>query len=253
MQTIKYKRGNTIYINCFMVKQMRKRIYEIIEKAEDNDKISKIYDTFMMIAIVASIIPLCFIKQYPVFIVTDKVTVVIFIVDYILRLITADYLTEKTGIVSFLTYPFRPMAIIDLLSILPSVTNLNYSFRVFRIFRLFKTLRVFKFFRYSKNIMIIVNVLSKKKDALFTVGILALSYIFVTALIVFQVEPDTFDNFFQAIYWATVSLTTVGYGDIYPTSNIGRIISMISSFLGIAVVALPSGIIISGYQEELEK
>ena len=101
--------------------------------------------------------------------------------------------------------------------------------------------------------MIIVNVLSKKKDALFTVGILALSYFFVTALIVFQVEPDTFDNFFQAIYWATVSLTTVGYGDIYPTSNIGRIISMISSFLGIAVVALPSGIIISGYQEELEK
>lgn len=173
--------------------------------------------------------------------------------DYILRLITADYITKKTGIVPFVSYPFRPMAIIDLLSILPSVSNLNYAFKVFRVFRLFKTLRIFKFFRYSKNITIILNVLSKKKDALLTVGMLALSYIFVTALIVFQVEPDTFGNFFKAIYWATVSLTTVGYGDIYPTSDIGRIISMISSFLGIAIVALPSGIIISGYQEEIEK
>ena len=235
-----------------MVNQMRKRIYEIIEKAEDNDKMSKLYDVFMMFVILASIIPLCFVKQYFIFIVIDKVTVVIFIADYILRLITADYLIKKAGFVSFLTYPFRPMAIIDLLSILPSVTNLNYVFRVFRIFRLFKTLRIFKFFRYSKNIAVICHVLSKKKDALLTVGMLALSYIFVTALIVFQVEPDTFGNFFKAIYWATVSLTTVGYGDIYPTSDIGRIISMVSSFLGIAIVALPSGIIISGYQEEIE-
>lgn len=144
------------------------------------------------------------------------------------------------------------MAIIDLLSILPSVTSLNYAFKVFRVFRLFKTLRIFKFFRYSKNIRIIINVFSKKKDALTTVGVLALSYIFVTALIVFQVEPDTFENFFRAIYWSTVSLTTVGYGDIYPVSDIGRVISMISSFLGIALIALPSGIIISGYQEELD-
>jgi voltage-gated potassium channel len=66
-------------------------------------------------------------------------------------------------------------------------------------------------------------------------------------------EPQTFGNLFKAIYWAMVSLTTVGYGDIYPVSDIGRIISMISSFLGIAVVALPSGIIISGYQEEIDK
>lgn len=231
---------------------MRKRVYEIIEKAEDGDKPSKLYDIFMMIAIVASIIPLCFVKQYPIFSIIDKITVIIFVVDYILRLITADYITKKTGIVPFVSYPFRPMAIIDLLSILPSVTNLNYVFRIFRVFRLFKTLRIFKFFRYSKNITIILNVLSKKKDALLTVGMLALSYIFITALIVFQVEPDTFGNFFKAIYWATVSLTTVGYGDIYPTSDIGRIISMISSFLGIAIVALPSGIIIAGYQEEIE-
>lgn len=232
---------------------MRKRIFEIIEKSQDGDRISAAYDIFMMICIVISIIPLCFKSQPAYFKVIDKVTVTVFIIDYILRLITADYINEKHQASSFILYPLRPMAIIDLLSILPSVTTANHALRVFRILRLFKTFRIFKAFRYSKNITIITNVLKNERDALATVGVLALSYIFVTALIVFQVEPQTFDDFFGAIYWATVSLTTVGYGDIYPVSRIGQIISMISSFLGIAVVALPSGIIIAGYQAEIEK
>lgn len=231
---------------------MRKRIYEIIEKASEGDTISKIYDYFIITTIVISILPLCFTTQNQTLVLIDKITAGIFIIDYILRIMTADFSSKRKCAWSFLLYPFRPMAIIDLLSILPSVTNLNYAFRVFRVLRLLKALRVFKFFRYSKNIRIITNVLVKKKDALLTVGMMALSYIFVTALIIFQVEPATFDNFFQAIYWATVSLTTVGYGDIYPTSVIGQVISMVSSFLGIAIVALPSGIIISGYQDEVE-
>lgn len=231
---------------------MRKRIYEIIEKSSSDDKFGKIYDSIMVVAIFASILPLCFKQQYTLFTVIDKITAAIFIIDYFLRIITADYSSNKNGISAFISYPLRPMAIIDLLSILPSVVNVNSALKVFRIFRLLKALRVFKFFRYSKNISIIVNVLKKKKDALLTVGALALSYIFVTALIVFQVEPSTFGNFFEAVYWATVSLTTVGYGDIYPTSEIGKIVSMISTFIGIAIVALPSGIIISGYQDEVE-
>ncbi|MCI7108070.1 MAG: ion transporter [Agathobacter sp.] len=232
---------------------MRKRLFEIIEKANEGDKISKVYDSFMILSIIVSIIPLCFSKQNSILYAIDKITAAIFIMDYILRFFTADFTSNKKGFWAFAIYPFKPMAIVDLLSILPSVTNLSHAFKVFRVLRLLKALRVFKFFRYSKNIKIITNVLVKKKDALLTVGMLALSYIFVTALIIFQVEPSTFDNFFQAIYWATVSLTTVGYGDIYPTSAIGQVISMISSFLGIAIVALPSGIIISGYQDEVEQ
>jgi len=75
----------------------------------------------------------------------------------------------------------------------------------------------------------------------------------LSALIMFQVEPNSFDTFFDAIYWAVVTLTTVGYGDIYPTSDIGRIVSMLSSFMGIAIVALPTGIITAGYMNELDK
>ena len=63
----------------------------------------------------------------------------------------------------------------------------------------------------------------------------------------FNVEPDSFNTFFDAVYWATVSLTTVGYGDIYPITDLGRIVAMISSFFGIAIVALPAGIVTAEY------
>ena len=85
------------------------------------------------------------------------------------------------------------------------------------------------------------------------VCVLACGDIELSALIMFQVEPDSFDTFFDAIYWAVVTLTTVGYGDIYPTSEIGRIVSMMSSFMGIAIVALPTGIITAGYMRELSR
>lgn len=232
---------------------MLKRLYEIVEKSNGKDKTSSIYDYFMMLTIIASIIPLCFSIQVPVLVFIDKITTSIFIVDYLLRFITADINKSERNIFSFIKYPFRPMAIIDLISILPSVTNLNHAFRMLKLFRLAKTFRVFKFFRYSENVKIILNVIRSKKDALITVGFLAFAYIFLSALIVFQIEPSTFGSFFKAIYWATVSLTTVGYGDIYPVSDIGRLLSMVSSFFGIAVVALPSGIIITGYQEELDR
>ena len=82
---------------------------------------------------------------------------------------------------------------------------------------------------------------------------MAFSYILISALVIFNVEPDSFESFFDAIYWATISLTTVGYGDIYPVTNAGRIITMISSILGIAIVALPAGIITAGYLNEINK
>ena len=85
-----------------------------------------------------------------------------------------------------------------------------------------------------------------------TVGILAIGYIIISALAVFNVEPETFPTFFDAIYWSTVSLTTVGYGDIYTVSVVGRLITMISSVLGVAIVALPAGIITAGYMKALE-
>lgn len=229
-----------------------------MEVTDESDKTSLVYDfydIFMMIVIVASIIPLAFKEEIPFFVWIDRVAVVVFVIDYLLRLFTAD-LKLKKGVKSYFIYPFTPMAIVDLLSILPSLSILNPGFRVLRITRLIRTLRIFrifKMFRYSRHVAILVEVFRRQKDSLMAVVWLALVYILISSLVVFNVEPETFETFFDALYWATVSLTTVGYGDIYPISVAGQIVTMISSIMGIAVVALPASIITAGYMEELEE
>ena len=239
----------------------RKRIYEIIEVAKAGDRVSDIYDTAMLIAIIVSIIPLATKNHYQLFLVTDAITTAIFIIDYFLRWATAD-LKQKNGLKSFAKYPITPWAIVDLLSILPSLTVLNSGFKLLRLFRVARTLRVLramrvvrvaKAMRYSNSLAIIVNVIRNSKEALYAVATLAVGYVLVSALVIFNVEPDSFNNFFEAIYWATISLTTVGYGDIYAVSTIGRIVTMVSSIFGIAIVALPAGIITAGYLDELQK
>lgn len=140
---------------------------------------------------------------------------------------------------------------LDLLSILPSLTFINNGFKVFRVLRMVKALRVFKFFKYSRSVELISNVIKHSKDSLITVGTLSVAYILVSALIIFNVEPDSFSTFYEAVYWATVSLTTVGYGDISPVTATGRAVAMVSSIFGIAIVALPAGILTAGYMNEV--
>lgn len=226
---------------------MRKKLYTVLTE-------NAIYDTFMFTVIIMSIIPLAFVKQQSWMTLIDGITVIIFIVDYILRWFVADKLSNKLN--KFILYPLTPMAIIDLLSILPSITLLNSSFKLLKIFRLFRSLRllkILKLVRYSKSITMICNVFKKQKETFITILVMAITYILVSALVIINVEPETFPTYFDALYWATISLTTVGYGDVYAVTTIGKIITMISSFLGIAVVALPAGIITSGLMDELSK
>ena len=139
---------------------MRKRLYEVIEVADEKDNLSKFYDVFMMIVIVCSLVPIAT-KGVGLFSpIIDHVTAVIFIIDYLLRLVTAD-LKLKKGAKSFCLYPITPMAIIDLLSILPSIIAVSEALRILKVLRLLRTLKVFRVFkviRYSKSISIIINV-----------------------------------------------------------------------------------------------
>ena len=114
-------------------------------------------------------------------------------------------------------------------------------------------LRVFKLLRYSRNCSLLLGVIKKQKTALLLVLSLAVSYIFICALLLFNIEPDSFRSFFEAVYWSTMSLTTVGYGDICPLTAAGRIVTMISSLMGIAVISLPAGILAAGYITEITK
>ncbi len=229
---------------------MLKNLYDVIEPSDNEScKLSSIYDVVMLICIIASMIPLALKSDNSMLYIIDKVTVTVFIVDYILRLITAKYKLNK-GIKSYFLYPIQPMAIIDLLSILPSLIPINAGFKVLRLFRIvrtFKVFRSFKIFRYSRNITILVEVLKKQSKSLIAVFSMAIFYVLFTALVMFNIEPDTFNNFFDAIYWAAISLTSVGYGDITPVSNVGRLFTMLSAFVGVAIIALPSSIITAGY------
>ena len=238
---------------------LRERITEIIEPRNENT-LSRAYDWMMLVAIVIGILPLMFREQYGVVWFFDLVSGCCFIIDYLLRWMTADLNSKKNRFVAVLLYPFTPMAIIDLLSILPTVNLLSPTFKVMRVSRLLKILRVIKFVRYFEPLEIILAVIRRQKKILCTVLSLAVFYIFITALIMFNAEEDInpetgsylFDNFFDAFYWAACTLTTVGYGDLYPISDVGRVISIISSMVGIAIIALPSGIITAGYMDEIK-
>lgn len=237
---------------------MRRAIFDIIEQAKGNNKLSHAYDIVMLVAIAISIIPLMFVEDYPVFQIIEQGTVALFILDYLLRWLTADFRIGKRGW-SFVLYPFTGWAIIDLLSILPGLSVLGKGFKLFRITRLLRIIRLFKFIRYSEKIQVLGRVIRKEKGVLLTVLAIAVFYVFLTALIMFNAEPHvnpntgatTFATFFDALYWATVTLTTVGYGDMIPVTDLGRFISMLSSLFGVAIIALPSGVITASYLEEL--
>ncbi len=239
---------------------MIKEIVNIIEPNTDN-KWSRIYEWIMLVAIAIGIFPLMFRTHYTLFWFFDIISCVCFVVDYLLRWITVRTRSEKKQWTAFVVYPFTPMAIIDLLSILPTVSLLSPAFKAARLSRLLKILRVVKVIRYFESLEIILSVIRKQKKVLYAVLSMAMFYTFVTAMIMFNAEeeinPDTgdylFDNFFDAFYWAICTLTTVGYGDLYPISTTGRVISIISSLVGIAIIALPSGVITAGYLDEIRE
>ena len=239
---------------------IREKINIIVEPRRQN-RFSRWYDTIMLIAIAIGIFPLMFRTQYRLFWYLDIISGLCFTIDYFFRCLTCDLRSKNRNWTSFLIYPFTPMAIIDLASILPTVHLLTPIFKVARVARLFRLLRIMKVIRYFEPLELILSVIRKQRNVLLTVLSLAIFYIFVTAMIMFNAEeeinPETgqylFNNFFDAFYWAACTLTTVGYGDIYPISETGRAISIVSSMVGIAIIALPSGIITAGYMDEMRE
>ena len=244
--------------NVNVMEMTRKQFFEIIEKDDGSNVWSHLYDVFMFVIIILSVVPLMFWDYHPIFTYIEIFTTTIFIIDYVLRWVTADYKIGK-GPHSFVSYPYSFWAIIDLLSILPSFQILGSNFKILRTLRMLKILRLLKVLRYSEQVFLFVKVLKKEQKVLSAVLLFAAAYIFVTALVMFNFEPrinpntgnETFRSFFDAIYWSTVTLTTVGYGDLCPATDLGRLISMFSSLFGVAVIALPSGIITASYLDEL--
>lgn len=239
---------------------MRERLYEIIKSPTEGNSETTLYDYFMMIVIIVSLLPLTYRPETEPYwvIYVEHIAVTIFIIDYLMRWFVADYEYPHLKF-PFLQYVYQPMAIIDIISILPGIlVTITYhnpelmTLMLLRLTRLARVLRSIKILEYSHSFRVLRAVIKNSIKPLKAVLALAITYIVISALVIFHVEPG-FRDFFEAVYWATVSLTTVGYGDLVPTTMLGRIVTMISSLMGIAVIALPSGIVTAGYMQALEK
>ena len=230
----------------------KRRIYEVIEVSSIGDASSRAYDVLMTTTVIVGLVPLTLKTDNFYTFVIEIITALILFVDYCARVYTADYKMGFKNIKAYIAYIFTPLAIFDLLSILP-VIYLLFPIPSLRLLKLIRIFRVLKLIRYSKTMIVIANVVRKVKTQLIAVLILITIYIFVSAMLIFQLEPNLFESFFDALYWATISITTIGYGDIYPTTDIGRFITMISALMGVAVIALPSGMITAAYMNEISK
>ncbi len=231
----------------------KRRIFEVIEVSNIGDESSRAYDVVITTAVIVGLLPMTLKSDNLYTKIIEILTGLIFLSDYCVRVYTADYKMGYKSIKAYIAYVTTPLAIFDLLAILPVISLFIPVSGFIRLLKLFRFFRVFKLIRYSKTMIVITNVIRKVKEQLLAVLILIIVYIFVSAMLVFQLEPDLFNTFFDALYWATISITTIGYGDISPVTSIGRMITMISALMGMAVIALPTGIITAAYMNEITR
>lgn len=249
------------------MKKLRRRIFEIISKAEDGDILSRIFDGLIMALIFISILSIVLESFEEIrsrfsglFRVFEVVSVSVFALEYVLRIWTADYLYPESRH-PHIKYILSPMAIIDLLAILPfflPFISVDLRFlRMARLFRLFRLLRVFKLGRYFDALMIVVSVIKKSASQLIVSVALCFFVMLFSAIIMYTVEnpvqPDQFPNVISSLWWAICTLTTVGYGDIYPVTDVGRFFASIISLVGIGIIAIPTGIIAAGFSSAIDK
>ncbi|MDR2517702.1 MAG: potassium channel family protein [Spirochaetaceae bacterium] len=243
----------------------KKRIFEIIEKAQEGDIPSTIFDIAIIILIILNIIAVtaasfdAFANSHLLLLHRfEVVSIIIFSIEYLLRVWTAEYKFPNSKIPN-IRFVFSAGAIIDLAAILPFylpfVTGLDLRF--LRVLRLLRMFRIFRLGRYSEAMAIIGKVLKKEKEKLITTIILTVIMIFVASTIMYYVEspaqPEVFKNIIETTWWSIATFTTIWLGDVYPITIAGKICGGIISLPGIMLIALPSGIICSGFMDELNK
>lgn len=242
----------------------RKRLFEILEVGNDLDYVSRIYDFFNALSIILNLVASVMLTfeelrvQYEsVLLVVEAVTVAFFAADYIMRVATARFLypeeTEGKAIVKYIT---SFTGIIDLLSFLPYYLPFVFpigtvAFRMIRIVRIF---RLFRINAYYDSFHVITEVIAGKSQQLISSVFIILVLMLAASLCMYSLEheaqPEIFENAFSGIWWAASTLLTVGYGDIYPITTLGKLFGIFITFLGVGMVAIPTGIISAGFVDQ---
>lgn len=243
-------------------KSLKKRIFDIIQIGNRDDFISRAFDFFIVIVIIMNILTV-FLETfdeleslYPVFKTIEAVTIAVFCVEYILRIWTADLLyPQKNEISARLKFLRSFDGIVDLLTILPF-----FFLSGFIVFRMLRVVRIFHLFRVNAHydsFHVITTVLIEKKNQIISSVFIIIVLMLASSLGIYSAEhdaqPEIFSNAFSGIWWSVSTLLTVGYGDIYPITVIGKLMAICIAFLGVGVVAIPTGIISAGFVEQYTK
>jgi len=244
---------------------VKRRIFETLEKDHGDDKLSRRFDIFIMTMILLNVaaviietvdsihdqIPLVF--EY-----FEYISVFVFSLEYVARVWTCTYYEKYSHpFVGRIKFAFSFMAIVDLLAIMPFYLPLLFSIdgRVLRILRLFRIVRIFKMGRYSTAFNMIVRVVSRRREELLvTLTIVFVMLILASSLMYYvenEAQPDAFSNIPKTMWWGVATLTTVGYGDVYPVTGLGKLLGAFIAILGVGIFALPAGIIASGFEAEI--
>ena len=245
----------------------RARLAKIVEVGASDDFASRGYDFFITAIIVINLaVALAstfsgFYQRHMVLLeAIEHVTAALFAVDYILRILSAKYIFPRpTEMRSVLRYVCSFAGVIDLLSFLPTFLPVFFpvgavAFRIFRIIRIF---RLFRINTYYDSLNAITEVLSKKRQQLASSVFIILVLMLASSLCMYSVEheaqPEVFRNAFSGLWWSVSTLLTVGYGDIYPITTLGKILGIVITFLGVGMVAIPTGIISAGFVEQYSR
>lgn len=241
---------------------MKEKIFNIIQIGDKSNRISRAFDFFITITIICNII-VTFMETFDqlsafstLFTVVEYVTVTIFCIEYVLRIWTANYLfPEASAGHARLKFLCSFDGVVDLLTIIPA-----FFLSGFVIFRMLRVARIFHLFRLNAkydSFNVITTVLYEKRNQIISSVFIVLVLMLASSLCMYSVEhnaqPTVFRNAFSGIWWSMSTLLTVGYGDIYPITTLGRIMAICIAYLGVGVVAIPTGIISAGFVEQYQR
>ena len=259
-----------------MIKKLKKAIFSLIEERETSNIWSSLVTVFIQLLIIFSVVAIIiesyeslnetYREQLQTF---EVFVVIVFTLEYLLRLWTADLLYPELGpFYSRIKFIFSAFAIIDLLAILPFYVEwaqthfaamgwVVLDLRFIRILRLTRLLRILKLSRYSASLQLVNAVVRDKKEELFITIFMCFVLIILSSALMYNIEheaqPEAFPDIISTFWWAIATLTTVGYGDVYPITGLGKLISGVIALLGIGLVALPTGILSGSFIEKINE
>lgn len=250
-----------------MSQKVKKVLFEILEVASADDLPSRVFDVFIMTLISLNVIAVILetveslSSQYKLFYwIFEIFSVSVFTIEYLLRLLTCTTDNRfKSPFKGRIRFAVTPLSLVDLMAILPFYLPMiiPIDLRFIRALRLFRLFRLFKMARYSEALKTLRNVLKGKKEELLIAIFSVLILLVISSSLMYFVEneaqPDAFSSIPAAMWWGVATLTTVGYGDVYPITPIGKFLGAIIALLGIGMFALPAGILASGFAEEIQK